>query len=61
MVQTADDNICLGTKDMAANEKKKINSRNIIKEINMIVQLGSKGAWTRMPTIRSERLLRPFT
>lgn len=48
---------------MAANEKKKktINSRNIKKEINMIVQLGSKGAWTRMPTIRSERFLRPFT
>lgn len=47
---------------MAANEKKKtINSRNIKKEINMIVQLGSKGAWTWMPTIRSERFLRPFT
>lgn len=48
---------------MAANEKqtKKKNSRNIKKEIIMIVQLGSKGAWTRMLTIRrSERFLRPF-
>ena len=27
---------------MAANEKKKINSRNIKKEINMIVQMGKR-------------------
>ena len=52
-----DDNTCLGTKETAAKKKKKkerkkenekkINRRDIRKEINMIVQLRSKGAWIR--------------